>query len=153
MQKQKNNLWTKVEIEPVERKSYCCDFQMKRFLNTIEVLCIWELAWSHTDHKFTKGELKTFLHHSKVLWKRLRKSLQSKIFVLIDKEPWKSNDEKKLTMLGKMNRFTALWWKCYQHRRIKVRPGLILEVHGQPPLRGTWMCHNKLKLHPRFKVP
>lgn len=40
---------------------------------------IEKLAWSHTDHKFTKGELKTFLHHSKVLWKRLRKSLQKKI--------------------------------------------------------------------------
>jgi len=40
---------------------------------------IEKLRWSHTDHKFTKGELKTFLHHSKILWRRLKKSLQTKI--------------------------------------------------------------------------
>lgn len=40
---------------------------------------IEKLVWSHTDHRFTKGELKTYLHHTKTLWKRLRKSLQSKI--------------------------------------------------------------------------
>lgn len=52
--------------------------EMEKYAAKLES-SIEKLHWSQTDHKFTRAELKTFLEPSKILWKRLRKSLQAKI--------------------------------------------------------------------------